>query len=281
MRTRPDAGRPGRDQRWHDAGLGRGPARGRQRHGLWRRAVVDGGPGADAGRDGQSAGQRPAASPGRRQAASGRHDLGRAGHPPVVQCRHRGERQDGRQWPLEHQGRHRSVGRQERPGARQRQPVPLRRPGPAHRRHGRHRRDGGHGRRHAARRGRPRHFRDGHGHGQLAGQSVGAAAHERGRHRHRAERRSDHASRRRPEGGRERAFAVLGQAGRQGRRRYRLGRHAGGRRRIVAGGHGRRAAGRHHCRVGHERPGHAARARRTQPRPCRPAATCPCRADAT
>ena len=111
----------------------------------WRRAVVDGGPGADAGRDGQSAGQRPAASPGRRQAAGRRHDLGRAGYPPVVQCRHRGERQDGRQWPLEHQGRHRSVGRQERPGARQRQPVPLRRPGPAHRRHGRHRRDGGHG----------------------------------------------------------------------------------------------------------------------------------------
>ena len=46
-----DAGRPGRDQRRHDAGLGHGPARGRQRHGLWRRAVVDGGPGADAGRE--------------------------------------------------------------------------------------------------------------------------------------------------------------------------------------------------------------------------------------
>ena len=62
----------------------------------------------------------------------------------------------------------------------------------------------------AARAPRPaRHLRDGHGHGQLAGQPVGAAAHERGRHRHRAERRSDHASRRRPEGGRERALAVL------------------------------------------------------------------------
>ena len=40
--------------------------------------------------------------------------------------------------------------------------------------------------------------------------SLSAQRHERGRHRHRAERRSDHASRRRPEGGRERAFAVPG-----------------------------------------------------------------------
>ena len=51
----------------HDAGLGRGPARGRQRHGLWRRAVVDGGPGLTLGATGnlQASGllqARPAAS---------------------------------------------------------------------------------------------------------------------------------------------------------------------------------------------------------------------------
>ena len=132
----------------------------------------------------------------------------------------------------------------------------------------------------AARRGRPRHFRDGHGHGQLAGQSVGAAAHERGRHRHRAERRSDHASRRRPEGGRERAFAVPGK----------LDAKAGG----DIDSDGTLAAGAH-CRWrpratrGWAAPlprwARASRARRPRPAdaacPCRPAATCPCRADAT
>ena len=106
-------------------------------------------------------------------------------------------------------------------------------------------------RRHAARRGR----RDIFVTGTVTASSPASLSAQRhgGRHRHRAERRSDHASRRRPEGGRERALAVLGQAGRQGRRRYRLGRHAGGRRRIGAGGHGRCAAGRHHCRAGRKR----------------------------
>ena len=76
-----------------------GPARGRQRHGLWRRAVVDGGPGLTLGATGnlQASGLLQAQAGGKLQR---RHDLGRAGHSPVVQCRHRGERQDGRQWPL-------------------------------------------------------------------------------------------------------------------------------------------------------------------------------------
>ncbi|WZB69734.1 hypothetical protein WJ968_27105 [Achromobacter xylosoxidans] len=48
--------------------------------------------------------QRPAACCKPRLQADG--TISGEQDPSVVQCRHRGERQDGRQWPLEHQGRH-------------------------------------------------------------------------------------------------------------------------------------------------------------------------------
>ncbi|WZB62492.1 hypothetical protein WJ970_02670 [Achromobacter xylosoxidans] len=171
--------------------LASGADRGRQRHGLWRRAVVDGGSrGVDAGRDGQSAGQRllRAQAGGKPQAdgtireqdirlssnadtvvngktvANGLLNI-KAGTDLVV----------GKNGLA--QGKCCSFA-----GQTPASPASAGTAETAATGGGTLRAEVG-----------PRHFRDGHGHGQLAGQSVGAAGERAcGRHRHRAERRSDH-----------------------------------------------------------------------------------------